>query len=97
LIWVPVSFGLMLSGQLWQGIGLFLWGLFVISTVDNVIRPLVISGAGRIPFLVVLFGVFGGLTAFGVIGLFLGPIILSVLLAVWKAWLKQQNLAENAS
>jgi P-type Ca2+ transporter type 2C len=47
--------------------------------------------------LVVLFGVFGGLTAFGVIGLFLGPIILSVLLAVWKAWLKQQNPTENAS
>jgi P-type Ca2+ transporter type 2C len=89
LIWLPVSFGLILSDQLWQGIGLLLWGVFAISTVDNVIRPLVISGAGRIPFLVVLFGVFGGLTAFGAVGLFLGPIILSVLLAVWQAWLQQ--------
>jgi P-type Ca2+ transporter type 2C len=91
LIWLPISFGLMLSGQLWPGIGLLLWGVFAISTVDNVIRPLVISGAGKIPFLVVLFGVFGGLTAFGAVGLFLGPIILSVLLAVWQAWLKQQK------
>lgn len=89
LIWLPVSFGLILSGQFWQGIGLLLWGVFAISTIDNVIRPLVISGAGRIPFLVVLFGVFGGLTAFGAVGLFLGPIILSVLLAVWQAWLQQ--------
>lgn len=89
LIWLPISLSLILSDQLWQGIGLLLWGVLAISTVDNVIRPLVISGAGRIPFLVVLFGVFGGLTAFGAVGLFLGPIILAVLLAVWRAWLRQ--------
>jgi Ca2+-transporting ATPase len=52
--------------------------------VDNVIRPLIICGASRVPFLVVLFGVFGGLTAFGAIGLFLGPMILALLLAVWQ-------------
>jgi len=91
MVWLPVSIGLVLSGELWPGIGLLLWGVFVISTVDNVIRPIVISGTGRIPFLVVLFGVFGGLKAFGIVGLFLGPIILSVLLAVWQAWLKQQQ------
>lgn len=90
LVWVPMSLGLIATGQIWHGAGLLIWGILAISTVDNVIRPLVISGAGRIPFLVVLFGVFGGLTAFGVVGLFLGPVILSVLLAVWKAWLKHQ-------
>ncbi len=93
LVWLPVSIGLILIGNFWQGIGLLLWGVFVISTIDNIIRPLVISGAGRIPFLVVLFGVFGGLKAFGFVGLFLGPIILSVLLAVWQAWLKQQAVS----
>lgn len=95
LVWLPVCFGLMLSNSLWQGVGLFFWGVFVVSTIDNIIRPLVISGAGRIPFLVVLFGVFGGLQAFGFVGLFLGPIILSVLLSVWRAWLKQQENAVN--
>lgn len=93
LVWLPISFGLILSDQLWQGIGLLLWGILVISTVDNIIRPLVISGTGRIPFLGVMFGVFGGLTAFGAVGLFLGPIILSVLLAVWRAWLGQLKTA----
>ena len=48
------------------------------------IRPLVICGTSQTPFLIVLFGVFGGLIAFGAIGLFLGPVILAVLLAVWR-------------
>lgn len=91
LVWLPLSIMLMLTDQLWRGVGLLLWGVLAVSTVDNVIRPLVISGAGRIPFLVVLFGVLGGLSAFGAVGLFLGPVILAVLLAVWKAWLKLQQ------
>ncbi len=95
LVWLPLSIMLMLTDQLWRGVGLLLWGVLAVSTVDNVIRPLVISGAGRIPFLVVLFGVLGGLSAFGAVGLFLGPVILAVLLAVWKAWLKLQQHEEN--
>ncbi|HEY8035502.1 MAG TPA: calcium-translocating P-type ATPase, PMCA-type [Methylobacter sp.] len=95
LVWMPLSIMLMLTEQPFQGIGLLLWGFFAISTVDNVIRPLVISGAGRIPFLVVLFGVLGGLTAFGAIGLFLGPVILAVLLSVWQSWLKLQQYEEE--
>jgi Ca2+-transporting ATPase len=89
LVWLPIGFMLLTMGQVWQGTGLLLWGFFVVSTVDNVIRPLVISGASRVPFLIVMFGVLGGLTAFGAVGLFLGPVILAVLLAVWQVWLKQ--------
>lgn len=91
LIWLPLGISLILSGELWSGMGLLLWGFFAISTVDNVIRPIVISGASRVPFLVVMFGVFGGLRAFGAVGLFLGPVILAVLLSVWQAWIKQQR------
>ncbi|WP_140396894.1 AI-2E family transporter, partial [Crenothrix polyspora] len=90
LVWLPLAIMLLLSGQTWPGIGLLLWGFLAVSTVDNVIRPIIISGASRVPFLVVLFGVLGGLTAFGAVGLFLGPVILSVLLSVWQAWIKQQ-------
>jgi Ca2+-transporting ATPase len=94
LIWVPVGISLLLGGSTLEGLGLLLWGTLVVSTVDNVIRPIVISGASQIPFLVVMFGVLGGLAAFGLIGIFLGPIVLAVLLAVWQAWLAQQTVDE---
>ena len=98
LVWLPIAGTLLFTGQLWPGIGLLLWGVLVVSTVDNVIRPIVISGASRVPFLVVLFGVLGGLSAFGLVGLFLGPVILSVLLSVWRSWLMQQaDLPENSA
>jgi predicted PurR-regulated permease PerM len=70
------------------GVGLLLWGALVVSAVDNLIRPLVISSATRIPFLLVMFGVLGGLVAFGPVGLFLGPVVLAVLLGVWQEWLE---------
>lgn len=84
LVWLPTSLMLLANEQWFAGLGLLAWGLLAISTVDNIIRPLVICGTSEVPFLVVLFGIFGGLTAFGAIGLFLGPIILTVLLAVWQ-------------
>jgi predicted PurR-regulated permease PerM len=59
--------------------------------VDNVVRPFVISSATRIPFLLVMFGVLGGLAAFGLVGLFVGPVILAVLIAVWREWLAEKN------
>jgi Ca2+-transporting ATPase len=95
LIWLPIAIGLIFMNKVLAGIGLIAWGVLVVSTVDNVIRPLAISGASRVPFLVVMFGVFGGLTAFGVIGIFLGPVILAVLRAVWHEWLDQQKEEES--
>lgn len=90
LIWGSVGGWLLLSDQVLAGIGLLLWGALVISQIDNLIRPLVISSATRIPFLLVLFGVFGGISGFGLVGLFLGPIIVGVLLAVWREWVWEQ-------
>ena len=58
----------------------------VVSWVDNLIRPLVISGPTRIPFLLVFLGVLGGINAFGLIGLFLGPVLLAVSVAIWREW-----------
>lgn len=59
-------------------VGIALWGLLVIGTMDNVLRPLLISGPTRIPFLLVFVGVIGGLGAMGLIGIFVGPVLLSV-------------------
>jgi len=76
-------------------VGLALWGALVVSWIDNLIRPLVISSTVHIPFLLVLFGVLGGILTFGLLGLFLGPVILAVLLAIWREWLQPAQSAET--
>jgi predicted PurR-regulated permease PerM len=85
-----VSLWLFSQGQPIEAIGVMAWGVCVVSTADNVIRPLVISGATQIPFLLIMFGVLGGLASFGMVGLFVGPVILAVLLAIWREWLHEQ-------
>jgi predicted PurR-regulated permease PerM len=87
VVWVGLSLGLLAQGETQAALGLFLWGALVVSWVDNLIRPLVISGPTRIPFLLVFLGVLGGLNAFGLIGLFLGPVLLAVSVAIWREWL----------
>lgn len=93
--WGSVSLWLLLQGHHAEGIGLGLWGLLVVSTIDNVIRPFVISSATKIPFLLVMFGVLGGLGAFGMVGLFVGPVILAILMAIWRQWLDGQAQAST--
>ena len=88
-VWGGIGVWLLATGHTGAGIGLLLWGSTVVSWVDNIVRPFVISSATRIPFLLVMFGVLGGLGAFGLVGLFVGPVILAVLLAVWREWLAE--------
>lgn len=87
--WGGIGIWLIADGRLFDGIGLLLWGTLAVSWVDNLVRPLVISSATRIPFLLVMFGVLGGLAAFGLVGLFLGPVILAVVMAVWHEWIEE--------
>ncbi len=86
VVWIGLSLGLLAHGETHAALGLFLWGALVVSWVDNLIRPLVISGPTKIPFLLVLLGVLGGIHAFGLIGLFLGPVLLAVSVAIWREW-----------
>jgi predicted PurR-regulated permease PerM len=95
VIWGSLGVWLLMTGQTLEGIGLLLWGGLVVSWVDNLIRPLVISSAAQIPFLLVLFGVLGGLGAFGLVGMFVGPVIVAVLLAVWREWLEEHAAADT--
>jgi predicted PurR-regulated permease PerM len=80
VIWFPASIILLISGQTFNGIGLLLYGIFVISLADNFIRPVLIGSKTKINSLLILFSVFGGLKLFGLIGIFLGPIIIAFLL-----------------
>jgi predicted PurR-regulated permease PerM len=91
MIWGSLTAWLLLTGNIWQGTGLLLWGLTAVSWVDNIVRPLVISNATQMPFLIVVFGVLGGVLAFGLVGLFIGPVLLAVSLALWREWLEQHQ------
>jgi predicted PurR-regulated permease PerM len=77
----------------WQGgagmaaAGVFLFGALVMLIGDIFLWPAVVGNAARLPFLLALVGIFGGLQTFGLIGLFLGPVILAALLTVWREWL----------
>jgi predicted PurR-regulated permease PerM len=78
LVWVPVVIWLAVQERIAAAILLAIWGLFAISGVDNLLKPYLISRAGSLPFVLVLLGAFGGVIAFGLIGVFLGPILLAM-------------------
>jgi predicted PurR-regulated permease PerM len=65
-------------------VGLVIFGSLVIVAADHVLRPLLIGGAARLPFVWILLGIFGGIEAFGLVGLFLGPAIVAALIALWR-------------
>ena len=62
------------------------WGVVLVHPTDNVLRPLLISNATHVPFIIVMFGVIGGVAAVGLVGIFVGPVILAIGLAIWRKW-----------
>ncbi len=83
LVWGPVAIYLLVSGALWKGVFLLIWGTVVVSSVDNVLRPWVVAGRVELHPLVLLFFILGGVEAFGFLGSFLGPVVASVLAALF--------------
>lgn len=86
LVWIPASLWLATSGHLWTGVLLALYGVVFISGSDNVIRPYFIARGARVPFLLTLLGVLGGALAFGLLGIFVGPVLLSVGYTLVQEW-----------
>lgn len=86
LVIAPAVLWLVFEGELIAAVGLLLWGTLIVASMDNLLRPLFISGAIRVPYLLVFFGVLGGIGAFGLVGVFVGPVLLSVLFALWREW-----------
>lgn len=79
LVWVPVTIYLLVTGSLGKGLFLLVYCIVVVSSIDNIIRPWVVGGRVELHPLVLLFFIFGGVEAFGFLGLFLGPVVASVL------------------
>jgi predicted PurR-regulated permease PerM len=78
------SLTLVASARIGAGVILFAAGSLLFFVVDHTARPALIGGSIKLPFFWALLGVFGGLEAFGIVGLFIGPAILAVALTVWR-------------
>ena len=95
LVWAPAGLYLIFTGAIWKGVFVLLWGLLVISTADNIIRPWVVSGKVELHPLVLLFFILGGVEAFGFLGLFLGPVIASVLAVLFGMFREELDGSER--
>jgi predicted PurR-regulated permease PerM len=89
LIWLPAALWLFQQGSTGWGIFMLLWGVGV-SSIDNVVKPWLISQGSAMPFVLIFFGVLGGALAFGFIGIFLGPTLLAVGFRLVEEWATTQ-------
>ena len=95
---VPVLAGAV-AWLFWQGshgwgLALLIWTIFV-GTIDNVVRPILIRKGAQLPLPLVVAGVLGGLMAFGLVGIFVGPVVLGVSYMLLEAWVREEP-AEDA-
>lgn len=87
----PVVFGaaalyLAAAGSTSAAVAVFVFGVVVVFIADHFVRPVLIGGAVRLPFLWVLLGILGGLESFGILGLFVGPAVMAALISLWREW-----------
>jgi hypothetical protein len=85
-VWIPATIWLFSQGQTGWGVFMLIWGMFIVSGVDNIIKPYLISHGSKIPFVLVFMGVIGGALAFGLVGVFLGPTLLAVGYRIVEEW-----------
>ena len=86
MVWAPAAIFLALSGSWVKAVVLAIWGEFVVSLIDNFLYPVLVANELRFHPLAVFFAVFGGLLAFGVAGVVLGPVILAITVALLDLW-----------
>ncbi len=86
LVWLPVAIYLLITGDLWQGIALTVYGVVVIGLVDNLLRPLMVGKDTRMPDYVVMITTLGGMAVLGINGFVLGPVIAALFIAVWRIY-----------
>jgi len=86
LVWIPVDVYLFVSGRTGAAIGLLVYGVIVITWIDALIRPYIVSRKTKISSAIILIGMIGGLIVFGILGLIIGPLILAYLLLILDAY-----------
>ena len=96
LIWVPAALYLLATGEIWQGMVLIAFGVFVIGLVDNFLRPILVGKSTRMPDYLVLISTLGGIAVFGISGFVTGPLIAALFVAVWDV-VATSRAAERAA
>jgi predicted PurR-regulated permease PerM len=91
LVWIPAALWLMSSGHLGWGIFLGIYGVLAVSGADSVIRPWFIARGAQLPFLLTVLGVLGGAIAFGLLGIFLGPVLLGIGYTLVNEWAEAEE------
>jgi predicted PurR-regulated permease PerM len=95
LIWLPATFWLWAQGKPGMAIFMVLWGALAISSVDNFLRPYLISQNSKMPFVLIFCGVIGGALAFGLVGVFMGPTMLAVAFRLIEEWSAERSLRDR--
>ena len=96
-VWLPASFTLLAQGRTLAFLLFLVWNAIVVGGIENVIKPLFIGRSSEMPFILILLGVLGGLEAFGIIGLFIGPVILAILQTLWQDAVEPTPMAPPSS
>lgn len=89
-----VSIYLVASGSPVEGVALFIWGSTELFIVDKTLRPKLVGGPIKLPFLPTFFGLIGGVKTMGFLGLFIGPVLMALLVAIWREWLHEMKTPE---
>jgi predicted PurR-regulated permease PerM len=92
-----VSLYLVASGSPVAGVALFAWGATELFIVDKTLRPKLVGGPIKLPFLPTFFGLIGGVKTMGFLGLFIGPVLMALLVAIWREWLHEMRAQEAAA
>ncbi|MDP3917912.1 MAG: AI-2E family transporter [Candidatus Woesebacteria bacterium] len=90
-IWFPAALAKIFAGESFNGFGLLLYGLLIVSTIDNVVRPKIIGSRGKMHPVLVLLGVLGGLKVFGLVGVVFGPLILAITMVFLEFYLSEKH------
>jgi len=90
-----VSLYLLASGSPVAGVSLFVWGTVELFIVDKTLRPKLVGGPIKLPFLPTFFGLIGGVKTMGFLGLFIGPVLMALLVAIWREWMHEVRTAEK--
>jgi predicted PurR-regulated permease PerM len=97
LVWLPVAIYFLLTGAIWQGVALTVYGVLVIGLVDNMLRPLLVGKDTRMPDYVVMITTLGGMAVMGINGFVLGPAIAAMFIAVWHIYITTRADESEAS